>query len=359
MKASAKRRQPRAILPPAAGLALGAAAGWLCSRIGTPIPWMMGPLVAIAVSKVAGANVSAVPGGRQVGQWIIGTALGLYFTPVVVREVAGWWPLLAVGAVFAIGMGYAAGVALARMAAIDRTTAIFGSVPGGAAEMAVLGERFGARVDRVASAQSIRLIIVVTTVPTIFAMLGVHGADAYVPGTTSFSAGGFALLMAATGIGGLLVSALRLPNAFVLGSLAVAIPLTAMEINLSATPTFASNAGQCLLGCALGARFERDFFAGAPRFVLAVVATVIGAIVVSSGFGWIAARIADLYPATVILGLTPGGIAEMSVTAKVLQLGVPLVTSFHVTRVVALLLCTAPLFARVRAWRQRKIEVRK
>ena len=346
-------------LPPLAGLGLGAAAGWVCSRIGTPIPWMMGPLVTVALLRVAGVNISAVPGGRQVGQWIIGTALGLYFTPAVVREVTGWWPLLAVGAVFAIALGYAAGVALAHMAAIDRTTAIFASVPGGAAEMSVLGERFGARVDRVASAQSIRLIIVVTTVPTVFALLGVHGADPYVPGTTTFSAGGFALLMAATGIGGLLVSALRLPNAFVLGSLAVAIPLTAMEINLSATPTFASNTGQCLLGCALGARFERDFFYGAPRFVFAVAATVFGAIFISVAFGWIAAELGGLYPATVVLGMTPGGIAEMSVTAKVLQLGVPLVTSFHVTRVVALLLCTAPLFARVRKWRERRIGARK
>jgi len=219
--------------------------------------------------------------------------------------------------------------------------------------MSVLGERFGARVDRVASAQGIRLIIVVTTVPTAFALLGVHGADPYVPGTTTFSPGGFALLMAATGAGGLLVTALRLPNAFVLGSLAVAIPLTAMEINLSATPTFASNAGQCLLGCALGARFERDFFYGAPRFVVAVAATVIGAIFLSLGFGWIAAELAGLYPATVILGMTPGGVAEMSITAKVLQLGVPLVTSFHVIRVVALLLCTAPVFARLRRWRRR------
>jgi membrane AbrB-like protein len=342
------------MVPPVGGLLLGAAAGWVCSRIGTPIPWMMGPLVTIALLRVAGANVSAMPGGRQVGQWIIGTALGLYFTPAVVREVIGWWPLLAAGAVFAIALGYAAGVALAHMAAIDRTTAIFGSVPGGAAEMSVLGERFGARVDRVASAQSIRLIIVVTTVPTAFTLLGVHGADPYVPGATTFSAGGFALLMMATGVGSVLVSALRLPNAFVLGSLAVAIPLTAMQINLSTTPTLASNAGQCLLGCALGARFERDFFRGAPRFVLAVAVTVIGAILISALLGWIAAELAGLYPATVVLGMTPGGVAEMSITAKVLQLGVPLVTSFHVTRVVALLLCTAPVFARVRKWRQRR-----
>ena len=137
---------------PLAGLAVGVAAGWICSRIGTPIPWMMGPLVAVALLRVAGANVSAIPGGRQIGQWIIGTALGLYFTPVVVREVIGWWPLLALGAVFAIGIGYAGGIALAHISGIDRTTGIFASVPGGAAEMSVLGERFGARVDRVASA---------------------------------------------------------------------------------------------------------------------------------------------------------------------------------------------------------------
>jgi membrane AbrB-like protein len=343
-----------AVAAPLAGLALGAGAGWACSRVGTPIPWMLGPLLALALLRVAGANVTAVPGGRQVGQWIIGTSLGLYFTPQVVREVSGWWPLLVGGAVFSIVLGYAAGVALARFAAIDRTTGIFASVPGGAAEMSVLGERFGARVDRVAAAQSLRIVIVVVTLPAAYALLGVHGADRYVPGMTTFSAGGYALLMAATAAGGLAAMALRLPNAFVLGSLAIAIPLTAAEINLSATPTLASNAGQCLLGCALGARFERDFLRGAPRFVLGVAATVLGAIALSAAFGWIAARLAALHPATLILGSAPGGIAEMCITAKVLQLGVPLVTAFHVTRVVALLLCTAPLFALMRGWRQRK-----
>jgi len=342
------------LAPPLAGLVLGAAAGWVCSRIGTPIPWMLGPLVTLAFLRVAGANVAAVPGGRQVGQWIIGTSLGLYFTPHVVREVSGWWPLLVAGALFSIGLGYAAGLVLARTAGIDTTTGIFACVPGGAAEMSVLGERFGARVDLVAAAQSLRILIVVVTVPAAYAMLDVHGADAYVPGTLLFSAGGYALLLAATMAGGLLAMALRVPNAFVLGSLAVAIPVTAADIHLSATPMLASNIGQCLLGCALGARFRRDFLRGAPRFVLAVSGTVVGAIVASAAFGWIAARFAALHPATLILGTAPGGIAEMCVTAKVLQLGVPVVTAFHVTRVVALLLCTAPLFALVRAWRQRK-----
>jgi uncharacterized membrane protein AbrB (regulator of aidB expression) len=45
-----------------------------------------------------------------------------------------------------------------------------------------------------------------------------------------------------------------------------------------------------------------------------------------------------------LLGTSPGGIAEMCITAKVLQLGVPVVTAFHVTRYVAVLLLTAPIY---------------
>ena len=326
-------------------LAIGALAGWICSRLHTPIPWMLGPLCTIAFLRMANVELPPLPGGRQVGQWVIGTSLALYFTPAVVRQVAGLWPLLAAGALFAIFIGYASGLAVSRLGAMDGTTAVFACVPGGAAEMSVLGERFGARVDQVAAGQSIRILVVVLVVPAVYAALQLHGADLYVPGAREFAPGGFAILLAATGLGGVAVQRFRVPNAFVLGPLAVAIPLTAMEVNLSSVPTLASNAAQCLIGCALGSRFEPQFLHGAPRFVAAMVVTSLGAIAVSAGFGLALAWAAGLYPATVILGTTPGGIAEMCITAKVLQLGVPVVTGFHVARVVVLLLGTGPFFA--------------
>ncbi len=71
-------------------------------------------------------------------------------------------------------------------------------------------------------------------------------------------------------------------------------------------------------------------------------------IVLSAAFAWMLANGAGLNAATLILGMAPGGIAEMCVTAKVLQLGVPLVTAFRMTSVVVILLSTAPLYARVR-----------
>ncbi|HEY2862436.1 MAG TPA: hypothetical protein VGK37_02290 [Casimicrobiaceae bacterium] len=43
----------------------------------------------------------------------------------------------------------------------------------------------------------------------------------------------------------------------------------------------------------------------------------------------------------------------MAITAQMLDLGVPVVTAFHVARVILLLTCTAPLFAWLRRRRRR------
>ncbi len=158
--------------------------------------------------------------------------------------------------------------------------------------------------------------------------------------------------MAATLAGGALAQRLMLPNAFVLGSLAVAIPLTAAQVNLSATPTLASNAGQCLLGCALGARFERDFLRGAPRFVGAVRATRVGAIVLSAARSVLAARAGRTPPGD---GRARDGARrdrrdvdhrEGAAARRAARHRVPRDAP---GRAAAL---TAPLFARVRAWRR-------
>ncbi len=311
---------------------------------------MLGPLFATASLRVVGIDARALPGARYLGQWVIGTALGLYFTAPVVRQTMELWYLPLAGAVFATAIGYVSGAALARFGDVDFTTALFASVPGGASEMATLGERFGASSDRVAAAQSLRILLVVAIVPAGFTLAGIHGSDAFVPGATQFDVGGLVLLMASTLAGALVAHALKVPNAFVLGALLVVIPLTALEVHWSAMPASVSAAGQLLIGCALGARFERDFLRGAPRFVVAVVATVLLSIVLATLFGLVLAWASGQNVATLILGMAPGGIAEMTITALALKIGVPLVTAMHVTRLVILLVSTGPVFAYARSW---------
>jgi uncharacterized protein len=210
--------------------------------------------------------------------------------------------------------------------------------------MTILGERYGGRVDEIAAAQSLRILIVVVGIPSIYAALRLHGADPFQESAGEVRWPVLAALLSATAVGGFAMQKVKAPNAFVLGALAVAIPLTALALTASAVPRWLINVAQLLLGCALGSRFNRSFLTRAPRFVGAVAVIVVLAMVLSALFAIGLAHITGLHPTTLVLATAPGGVAEMAVTAKVLELGVPLVTSFHVTRVVLLLLCTGPLF---------------
>ena len=82
----------------------------------------------------------------------------------------------------------------------------------------------------------------------------------------------------------------------------------------------------------------------APRFLVAVLLSVAAALAVACVFALLFAWLLDLPRATMLLALTPGGIAEICITAKVLQLGVPIVTAFHVVRVLVLVTGSASIY---------------
>lgn len=326
-------------------LALVAALG--CVALGTPLPWIIGPLLVTAVLGMAGVPLAGSTRLRNAGQWMIGVALGLYFTPEVVALLGRLAPALAAGIAWALLMGYGFYRLLRRAlpgSGDDRATPFFAAAIGGASEMAVMAERVGGRVDRVAAAHSLRILIVVVTIPFAYQALGIHGVDAAAPAMQQVSAPGLLALLALSAAGMALLAWLGAPNPWVLGALGSTALVTALGVELSALPRWASNAGQLFIGVALGVRFTPDFVRAAPRWLAAVALGTLAMIVASAAFAAALARGAGLHWATVLLGTSPGGIAEMCITAKVLQLGVPVVTAFHVTRYVAVVLLTTPLY---------------
>lgn len=336
---------------PALALALCAVAGASCSWLRIPLPWMIGPLVAMAACNFAGVGLRAVRGSRELGQIIVGTALGLYFTPLVARQVVSFWPLLLAGGFLAIVLGALGGWILRRLTGTDVTTAFFASVPGGAAEMTLLGERFGARADRVALAQSLRILVVVIVVPFALTYSGAHGADLYQPAPLPLNWERLAMLLCIGAAAGAIIARLGLANAFMFGPLAAAIALTVGEVQLSSLPSALSNAAQVLLGCALGARFERRSLQSAPRYVFGVLASVVAIIGAAIFFAFLLGVASGVPTPTLVLAMAPGGIAEMCITAKVLQLGVPFVTAAQVARVLVLITTTGPGFRALRSIR--------
>jgi len=328
----------------AAALAICAVGGGVCALLHVPLPWMIGSMLAMGSAQMAGARLQPLPGGRDAGMVVVGVALGLYFTAPVVHEIAQYWPWFVALGVAAIAFGTLSAFVLARLARVDRATAFFGSMPGGAADMALMGERHGAAPERVALSHSIRMLFVVTLFPIGITLAGFSATEEYRPVVVPFSPVGLAILFTAGAIAGALARRIGLPTAFMLGSLLATIALTVNGVELSSVPTPIVNAAQVLLGCNLGARFDRGFLASAPRFVMAVIPATALTMLAAALVGWGLSAGSGVYLGSGLLSAAPGGIAEMSITARVLRIGVAFVTAAHVVRYLIVVLLAIPVF---------------
>ena len=337
-------------------LLIGLPAAGLCVWLNTPLPWIVGPLFATATARMAGLDLFCPVLFRQAGQWAIGTTLGLYFTPAVIAILLSYLGVIVVSVGFALLLGASCGWLLHKISGVDRATAFFAMALGGASEMSTQGEVYGANVERVAAAHSVRIMMVVAVIPFSFRLWDVHGLDLFVPGARDVVYAGLLALVLVTCIGGVLLNRIRLPNAWIIGPLAISIALTYLGINLSAMPEWIVHCGQLFIGVSLGTRFTPAFLHTAPKYLASVAVCTGLALLLAAGFGYSLGCVSDIHPATAILATSPGGIAEMSLTAKNLHLGVPIVTAFHVARVAALLILIGPMFRIGRRVRRRKDE---
>lgn len=329
----------------AIGLFTATAGALLAVWLGLPLPWIIGALLATAISKTVGSPGTSHKVFRNGGQWVIGASLGLYFTPEMVRVIGLNLPYILAGTLFALGLGGLGSVILRTLGGADFKTAWFASAIGGASEMTTLAERNNARADLVASAHSLRMLMVVVMIPFAFQALGIHGNDLSVLAESRhFDFSGLLILIALTSAMGVFFQRFRLPNPWVLGPLLVTALLTSNNIVFTHLPVELTNLGQLFIGWSLGDKFGPEFFKRAPRYLSVVALANSLNIVLAFGFGYVVHLVSDIPFATLVLGTSPGGIAEMAITAKVLMLGAPVVTSFHVIRMVAVLLVTAPLY---------------
>ncbi|PIA71464.1 AbrB family transcriptional regulator [Pseudomonas sediminis] len=319
----------------------GVVGGYLASLAGWPLPWMVGSLLAvIAVRCLANRPFSELPGGRKAGQWLVASGIGLHFTSDVLEQVLSHLPVIVMGA-FGTLLLSLIGIAILRRAGVDRATAFFASMPGGASEMVNLALRHGAQPARVAAAHSLRLLLVVLLIPALFTWgLPDVSAPPRAPVDWTWLAG----LLAAGAVLAVLWGRLKQPNPWMLGPLvACAVASASFDLHLG-LPQGMGQLGQWLIGCALGCHFDRAFFRSAPGFLARVLAFTLLAMLAAAALGEALGWLAGEDHLSLMLGMMPGGITELCLTAEALQLSVALVTALQVLRLFLVMFLAEPLF---------------
>jgi membrane AbrB-like protein len=309
-----------------------------------PLPWMLG---AMATTGALAWNERAhvLKPTRPTALILLGLGLGQTFTPSVMTAVGLALPWLVVAALLSILVGVLVARLFARWAGTDAQTGYYASVPGGVVLMAVLAQRAGASVPTVTLAHTIRVMLVVATVPPLVTWLAPLGtAGAFLVERPEVDAFGLVVLLVAGLAVALAVSWAGMANPWMLGPCGMVILLSAFGILPSGVPSWMVNAAQVGMGMALGQRMTKKFLLSSRRLVLASVAMSMLLIVVMAALAIVFTFVTGLPVAEVALGMSPGGMPEMTVTAKALSLGVPLVLGFHIVRTLLCNFAVAPIW---------------
>jgi membrane AbrB-like protein len=335
------RRAP--ILPPvpspfrlALTLAAALTGGAICHLLHVPLAWTIGAMIGTAALAWARPHAGAPavhPAGRPAALIVLGLAFGQTFSGPVLAALLGAVPAILAAAFLSIAAGVAAVPIFTRLAGTDARTGYFSAVPGGVIVMVVLAQRAGAAVPTVTLAQTVRVVVVVMLIPPLLTAVAPHGdSTAFLAPRQAVEPLGLAAMLA-VGLGAAL--ALRrtgIANPWMIGPCLLALLAAALEVLPSGVPPLLVEAAQVAMGMALGQRLTREFLLRSRRPLLAAVLSSLFlcalCMVLALGLAWASA----LPAAAVMLGLAPGGMPEMGVTAKALDLAVPLVMAFHLTR---------------------------
>lgn len=333
----------------AMALAVGTGGGALFAWAQMPLAWMIGAMLFTTAASLAGDRLPvprlAVPKGlRAFMVMVLGIMLGSRFEPEILDHLDRWaisLALLPVYILLCIGIGL---VYLRRVARYDAVTAFFTATPGGFNEMVMVGGSLGGDERRIALSHSLRIMLVVFTVPVWFQLLGAYAAGDRAP--LGPPLGALApldlVLLAACAIGAPIARVLKIPASALIGPMVLSAAIHLAGLTAGSPPGILIAAAQVVVGAAIGCRFSGIGLAVVAK--VALVAAGLTALLLAAAvvFSWVLHFATGLPTAELILAYAPGGLAEMSLVALALGVDAAFVSTHHIVRIF-LIVTFAPL----------------
>ncbi len=318
-------------------------------QIGIPLPWMLGPMIAVTIAAVLSAPIAPPMALRGILLPILGVMLGAGFHPGIFEQIGGWTiTIIALPLYIAAAFGMAF-LFYRKIGRYDPVTAYFSSAPGGLNDMMILGGAAGGDERRIALAHASRILIVVSFISFFFAVVfdvtSTGQARSYLP-ISSVPVFDLVLLLGCAFLGAFIAPYLRLPAPQVLGPMILSGIVHLAGITDAPPPSLAVNAAQLVMGTVVGCRF----FGVAPREIGREVLLASGAsgsmIVVALVTAYTVTTLSGIPFQQTFLTFSPGGLPEMTLLAIAMSADVAYVATIHILRI-TIVIAVAPLVFRV------------
>ncbi|GGE29572.1 monooxygenase [Agaricicola taiwanensis] len=327
-------------------LAIGLCGALVFNHYQLPLAWMLGAMLFCMLATLLRIPVTAPSTIRPPVIAIVGVLLGSGFSPQILAGIGSWIPTLLGLFAFMLVSGVVCVTYLCKVGGFDLKTAYFAGMPGGLAEMIVLGDDKGADTRLIAMVHSARVFTIVMTLP--FVVQWLSGVDL---GSRGRSAGLSlfevhwstpAWLFGVAVAGAILGHLLRLPSKYLMGPMLLSLIVHVSGISDFHLPREIVSGAQLVLGTVVGCRFAGT----TPGQILKVLRLALGATVmlllITLGFAEIVSFLSSYEQVPLMLAYSPGGLAEMSLIAVAMQIEVAFVATHHIVRILAVM-----IFARV------------
>jgi membrane AbrB-like protein len=316
-------------------------------RAGLPSPELFAGVI-VGLTHALWTRVDLRPPSLMLSaaQAVVGVVMGVLVEPDVLTELAPHW-LPITGIVLAtLAMTVLAGLLLARFGPLDRSTAAFGMIAGGAAGIVALSDELGADSRVVAVLQYVRVLMIIALMPlAVVVVFGGSGEKGAVE-----EAGAMPWWLATMAVLGIAVVGTwagrlaHLPAPSLLGPLTVAGALTLLDVPLAgAVPGVLPAAAFAVIGAQVGLRFTPDTMRTIRRILPTVVVLLLALIVACGGLGVALSAVTGLSPLDGYLATTPGGLFVVAALAAGSGANSTVVIAIQVLRMLVMLFAGPPL----------------
>ncbi|MGQ3047262.1 MAG: AbrB family transcriptional regulator [Niveispirillum sp.] len=337
-------------------MVLGTAGGAICFKLHVPLAFMIGAMLATTIAALGGVRTMVPPRLRDGLVIVLGIMLGASFTPSLLGHLGEWSVSLIFMAVYII-IGAAAGTFyLRRFARYDPPTAYFTAMPGGFTEMVLMGGASGGDDRSIALGHSLRIMLVVMTVPFAFQALpgydpagrdwSLHGLG---PWPWELSLTDYAII-AVCFIGAPVAQKLGIPAGILVGPMLLSAGLHLAGLTAVKPPGLLVAAAQVVIGASIGGRFQRVPLMRIARTAGIAAGLTLVLLLVTLALSLLVHLLTGLNLAALILAYAPGGLAEMSLVALALHVDAAFVATHHIIRIVLIILFAPAAYHLWRRW---------
>lgn len=303
--------------------------------LNAPLPWMLGAMTSSTVAALMGARISAPPVVRTPMVLIVGVMVGATFSPEIIQRFPEWWETIILLLVLSVVLGAVCTAYLLAFSEFNFPTAYFSAMPGGLIEMITLAEERRGEIRTVALAHSVRILVIVFSVPIIVRLI--EHAEMGSGSPLRFSVVDMGptdiLWIFGTGTAGIIVGRLlRMPAAYLLGPLVASALVHAMGLSEFRIPVEFLSVAQLVIGTSVGCRFAGVASSTVFRIIRISFGMTVVLLTVTAMFAWIAAEFTGYGFVPLFLAYAPGGLPEMSLVAISLHIEVAFVAFHHIVR---------------------------